>query len=209
MANARSIIARGATALSLSLLVGCTSSAAEPEVASVHALYPSYSTSTELIKSSDLVVRGTAMSSRVEQMFPEESSSDDPVANPQAGLSEAEVAEWRKKSAVVVTVSSVRVDEVIKGAADVGDTIEVSQLGGEFEGTRYQETETTMLSADSTNYVLFLAAHGSGKPFDLLNPEQAMYTVSGDGLLTQAGEGAKPLDITNLRGLKSAVAQAK
>jgi uncharacterized lipoprotein YbaY len=193
----------GIAAAAFVLLAGCSSDSAAPtEPVVYHALYPSYSDSAELLEKADLVIRGVPISSRVEEMFMDVSEGDDPMTNPQAGLSPAEVEQVRKDSAMVVTVFTVRVDEVVKGRASVGSTVEISQLGGTFGGVRYKADATTMLSPDGTDYVLFLADHGSGKPFDLLNPDQAMYTVAANGTLTRANGTADTLGVKNLPTFK-------
>lgn len=208
MRNARSVIAWGSAALSLALLGACSSGNTDKqEVVTYHAAYPAFSTSPELIQKADLVIRGVALNSRVEQLFMDVSEGTDPQENPQAGLTPEQAEEARKSSPMVVTVSTVRVDEVIKGDVAVGATVEVSQLGGTFEGVRYEEAETSILSSD-TSYVLFLAAHGSSKPYDLLNPKLALYEVSAGGALTPVND-TNPIDIKTLRGLKAAAKSAK
>ncbi len=160
------------------------------------------------MKAADVVVRGTALSSRKDKLHPDISTETDPAINPQAGLSPAELDEFRENSAIAVTVTTVKVDEVLKGDVAKGDVIEVSQLGGEMDGVRYRDSTTTLLSAGSkSDYVLLLSSFGAGKPFSLLNPEQAMYTVgSGDALLP-AGKGMPAL--SSISELESAVARGR
>ncbi|HET9519240.1 MAG TPA: hypothetical protein VFO77_16070, partial [Actinoplanes sp.] len=147
-------------ALAAGLLGACTSEPAATktdEVVAYHATYSSYGTVDDLLSTADLVVRGTPTAARTEQIFMDAPSGNDPNTNPQAGLSSKERDEVRKESGIVVTVSTVKVLEVVKGDVTVGDTIEVSQLGGSFEGVQYQDDGTTLLSKDG-EYVLFLAA---------------------------------------------------
>ncbi len=191
--------------LVLSVLSGC--SGGEPDVVTHRADYPAYGSRDELIKSADLVVRGNVVSSRVEELRPEVSTEGDPLTNPQAGLSPEEANEVRESPAVV-TVTTVRVAEVIKGDATVGDVIDVSQLGGEKAGVRYRDEGTTLPPSDTkSDYVLFLAAFGDGKPYDLLNPRQAMYKVAAGGALQPVGDGVTA--VTTVDDLRAAAARAK
>jgi hypothetical protein len=195
-------------ALTGAALTGCaTTSTEKPTVVTYHAAYPAFATGADLLKAADLVIRGTALTSRMAKLYPDAASGIDPLTNPQAGVQPEEVAQAREESAVVVTISTVRVDETIKGAAGVGDTIEVSQLGGSLDGVRYESADTTILSpGNGVGYLLFLAAHDRGKPYDLLNPEQAMYIVGADGSLTPAhGNGSR--GIRDMWTLRSAAAR--
>jgi hypothetical protein len=162
----RRLVVLGVVALALA---ACSS---EPEVVMSTADYPSYSTPQEIVDAADVVVRGEVTGSRVKEDHPVVSTAGDPTLNPQAGLDEVPDV-----PGVVVTISTVRVEEVIKGDVAVGDVIEVAQLGGLYEGVQYLESQTTELEQGPTDYVLLLAAHGPGVPYDLLHPVQAMYTV--------------------------------
>jgi len=185
-------------------LSGCgapaTSSAKPAALVQFSADYPASSSAKQIVGKSDLVVRVRPVASRVEKLLPDRSDSTDPLVNPQAGVPADEVAQ---ADPVVVTVSTVKVVDVVKGAAQPGDVIEVSQLGGLLDGVRYVDTETTTLSATAADdYVLMLAAHGAGKPYDLLNPVQGMYTVNSAGVLSPVRtEGA--LSVGSLTGLRS------
>jgi hypothetical protein len=184
-------------------LAGCS---AGPDVVEYHANYPIYGSSADLVNAADLIVRGAPIKSRVEKMYPDVSTEGDPVRNPQAGLRDEEVRRARESQAVVVTVTTVRVAEVIKGAVAVGDVVQVSQLGGELDGVRYADSGTTLLPSDAkASYVLFLAAYGAGKPHDLLNPGQAMYLLSDGGALKPV-RAENSLGISSLAGLRSTVA---
>lgn len=187
------------------VLAGCTLQTSESI-----ADYPAYATSGDIIRAADVVVRGTSVRSRVERAYPDVSTSGDPVSNPQAGLSEKEAKDAREAGSVVVTVSSVKVLEVVKGNVKVGDTIEVSQLGGTLSGVANSEKHTTILPTDGSQYVLLLAAFDPGHPYSLLNPEQAMYAVSSDGTLSGVGDATDaPLERKTVRDLKAEQAAQK
>ena len=177
-ATRRAAVAAAAATLTGLTLVGCSSGSTEasaPTVVQYFADYPAYGTQAELVGAADVVVRGTVVSSRVETQYPEVSTSTDPRSNPQAGLDAAAAAQV---APVVVTVSTVSVEEVLKGSVAVGDLVEVSQLGGKVGRVTYVAEGTVPLKTGPTDYVLLLADHGTGVPLDLVNPEQAMYTVS-------------------------------
>jgi hypothetical protein len=191
-------------------LAGCGSHPAKEtgDVAEYAADYPVYDTAKEIIGTADLIVRGTAIAARVERLYPDVSTNPDPLVNPQAGLSPEELAKWREDAAVVVTVSTVQVTEVLKGSVHAGDQVEVSQLGGTFDGVTYSEQHTTILPSDGSQFVLLLADHGAGRPFDLLNPEQALYEADGNAPLEAVGEDA-PLDNETTAEVKAEVAAQK
>lgn len=184
-------------------LTACTASspaAQQQEVVQYVADYPTYRSGTQLLATADAVVRGTVVASRVEEQLPETSADDDPQANPQAGVDPAEVA---AVPAVVVTVSTLRVDEVVKGDVAVGDTIEVAQLGGELDGVQYVEDETTTMQTDGTEYLVLLADHGDA-PYDLLNPQQALYVVEGSRLSAVSPQNTLSLrTLTDVKRLNS------
>ncbi|MFJ4538579.1 hypothetical protein ACIP39_21865 [Streptomyces tibetensis] len=187
MSALRKLLAPGSLLLVPLALVGCSADTGkgEPERAKssdtvvYEADYPAYDSLDDIVGTADLIVRGTVVDSRVTESKPEVSTEGDPLTNPQAGLSAEEAAET---DPVVITVSTVKVAEVLSGPGKVavGDTVEVSQLGGTLDGVAFEEQSTTTLSKDGTEYVLMLADHGEAAPYDLLNPEQALYTVEGE-----------------------------
>jgi hypothetical protein len=93
--------------------------------------------------------------------------------------------------------------DVVKGAARPGDLIEVSQLGGQLDGVLYVDDTTRLSATAGDDYVLMLAAHGPRRPYDLLNPVQAIYTINQAGALAPARtEGTLPVgSLTQLRKL--------
>ncbi|WP_298564035.1 hypothetical protein [Streptomyces luteogriseus] len=187
MSALRKALVTGSLVLVPLALVGCSAGtgkdaqakAESPEAVVYEADYPAYDSLDDIVKTADVIVRGTVVDSRVTESKPEVSTDGDPLTNPQAGLSAEEAAET---DPVVITISTVKVSEVLSGPGKVavGDTVEVSQLGGTLDGVAYEEQSTTTLSKDGTDYVLMLAEHGEAAPYDLLNPEQALYTVEGE-----------------------------
>ena len=153
--------------------------------------YPAYASAAELVGKADLVIRGVTLKSRPGKLLPDPPTGTDPQLNPQAGLPTAEAEAAREAGAVDVTITTVRVDEVFKGAGAPGDLIEVSRPTGE-----------QALPAAKSGCVLFLAAYGPGIPHSLLNPD-ALYLVADGGTLTPGGPGTPPL--ATIDELRSAV----
>ncbi|KNE84100.1 MULTISPECIES: hypothetical protein [Streptomyces] len=195
MSDLRNTLVGGAFVLAALATAGCSSpggassgssAGKAPEAVVYEADYPAYDSLDGVIEAADVIVTGEVVDSRVEELLPDEPQGDDPLANPQAGVAEEDRAEIEP---VVTTVSTLRVSGVLAGDVRAGDTIEVSQLGGELGGTTYREESTTPLAGDGTEYVLMLADHGDDAPYDLLNPEQALYTVKGKTVRPVTGEG--------------------
>ncbi|MEU1278589.1 hypothetical protein [Streptomyces sp. NPDC005805] len=181
------------------------STSQKPGVIAYEADYPAFDSLDAIVKEADTIVKGTVIGSTVKELMPEVSTEGDPLTNPQAGLSEEEAGEVEP---VVITVSTVKVSEVLAGDVKAGDTVEVSQLGGRLDETTYREEHTTTLAKDGTQYVLMLADHGDSSPYDLLNPEQALYTVGTDGTVQPAAEGGFE-EAGTVAGLKDRAARVK
>ncbi|MCQ6553905.1 hypothetical protein NPS70_11960 [Streptomyces sp. C10-9-1] len=177
----------------------------KPGVVAYEADYPAFDSLDAVVKEADTIVKGTVVGSKVEELMPEVSTGGDPLTNPQAGLSEEEA---REVEPVVITVSTVKVSEVLAGDVKAGDTVEVSQLGGTLDGTTYREEHTTTLAEDGTQYLLMLADHGDSSPYDLLNPEQALYTVGTDGTVQPAADGGFG-EAGTIAGLKDRAARVR
>ncbi|GGX65091.1 hypothetical protein [Streptomyces anandii] len=189
----RHVLITGTAMLAAFAAVGCSAdgtsakgagSAPAAETVTYHADYPAYSSLDEVIKKSDVVVEGTVLSSRVEKMLPDAPAGNDPAKNPQAGLSPAEAKKAKEAAEadpVIVTVSRVKVSRALSGHVAAGSVIEVSQLGGTYKGVKYRDSDTTLLAKGGPKYVLMLADHGNGHPYDLVNPVQALYGVKQDG----------------------------
>lgn len=190
------------------VVAGCSSTPKE-SVVQYHASYPHFRTSGELADRADLIVRGTPIASRVEELFMDESAGDNAAENPQLGVPQDEAEEARRESSVVVTISTMKVEEVVKGDVAVNETVEVLQLGGKLNNVVYKNDETTLVSPGG-DYVMFLAAHGAGKPLDLLNPQQALYVTENDGdTLSPADKhdeaATADLNIDNVAAIKQEV----
>ena len=162
-------------AAALLLAAGCDALAGPGESI---ADYPAYPSGAELVAAADVIVHGTALDARDDTLYPDPPTGTDPARNPQAGVPENE----REASGVAVTITRVKVTEVLKGDVRAGDVIEVSQLRG--------EQNTTDLAEDA-EYALLLAGFGAGRPFSPVNPTQGVYEVR-DGELRKVTRGQAP-----------------
>lgn len=102
----------------------------------------------------------------------------------------------------VYTVFVVEVGHVWKGSASPGETLEVKQLGGLYEGVQYVEEGQATLSRDQ-NYVLFLVEFPDfpGVPASLLNPSQGQYRLDAGGELVPIGGNDLTVSIKALEEL--------
>lgn len=157
--------------------------------------YPSYLTPAEAVAHADLVVTGDYLESRADTLYPDEVDSDDPTLNPQAGLPDIDLRS--DDFAVPITVSRVRVTEVLKGAAAPGDVIEVQEVRGEELLKRAQD-------GHSDAPLLLLLSSWPNTPHGLINPTQGLMIVV-DGNATQVAVGGfAPLPIAEYRQLAAA-----
>jgi hypothetical protein len=203
-----------ATALAsvgLLCLSACTTSNESFETVSYAADYPVFDSVEDLTESADLVITGTVIDSETRLLYPEISDSTDPLVNPWAGASQEEMEEQRIEGAVVTTVSTVQVEAVIKGDAQVGDTIEVSQLGGTVQEkvngrtkqTTYVAQDTTLLDDVSSDTVLLMLNEHDQDPYDLLNPVQALYEVDADQSVEAVSSDPAAFDVSSLDEIES------
>jgi hypothetical protein len=82
---------------------------------------------------------------------------------------------------MVVTIVRLTVIDVFKGAVAVGDEIEISQVGGRYRGVDYVDPGTTLLEIGQPGGYVLLLRRGPDDLYYLPNPQQAMFTVSGEG----------------------------
>ncbi|MEV0386479.1 hypothetical protein [Nonomuraea sp. NPDC050643] len=155
-------------------MTGCS---AHEEPVLYRADYPQYETADALFDRTNLVVEARIIGEpRYLQEVAQapDPAETDPALNPQAGAPAA-VAAQPEAPPVVITVYTAQILKVFKGQAQVGQSVEVKELGGVFDGVTYQEEHTTPLNQDR-GYVLFLEAYPDS-PAALLNPVQAKYPL--------------------------------
>ena len=125
-----SVALRATTGVALSLWVVACSSPESSSRTEVMADYPFYASAEALVEEADLVVIGTAVASREDTSFPSY-EGDDPQEKPRAGMEQETTDDELQAAAVPVTVSTIRIDEVVVGTAVTGGLIEISQVTGE------------------------------------------------------------------------------
>ncbi|MEU4224060.1 hypothetical protein AB0F17_07180 [Nonomuraea sp. NPDC026600] len=154
-----------------------TACSAHEEPVLYRADYPQYQSADALFDKATLVVEARIVGEPrylQEQAEAPDPAETDPNLNPNAGAP-AEVAAEPEAPPTVITVYTAQVVKVFKGQAQVGQSIEVKELGGNFEGVTYAEEHTTAMNQDS-GYVLFLETYPDS-PAALLNPVQAKYPL--------------------------------
>lgn len=154
-----------------------TACSAHEEPVLYRADYPQYQSADALFDKATLVVEARIVGEPRYLQEKEEApdpAETDPNLNPNAGAP-AEVAAEPEAPPTVITVYTAQVIKVFKGQAQVGQSIEVKELGGNFEGVTYAEEHTTPMNEDS-GYVLFLETYPDS-PAALLNPVQAKYPL--------------------------------
>lgn len=128
--------------------------------------YPEYLSIDEIAQNSDLIIEGTVIDERVEEIdnLIHPNDTDDPKINPGGEV---------LPSKNVYTVHIIQVNNSFKGIYD-GDTIEVRQIGGEKE--IWIEEDVVKLEKGET-YVLFIDKY-MAFPAYLKNPIQSSYKYS-------------------------------
>ncbi|MDO5066587.1 MAG: hypothetical protein Q4D96_04845 [Propionibacteriaceae bacterium] len=97
---------------------------------------------------------------------------------------------------MVHTVHAVYVERVLQGTALPRTTVEVGELGGVHQGTRYT-TPTGILLEQRKSYVLFLEVHDD-HPASFLNPVQSVYEREGDTLRPLPGNTLPAAEVGEL-----------
>lgn len=176
----RIFIGAAVVALALTGMTACNRSQ-EPEPVPI-ADYLQYTTSAEGVARADLIVTGDYLDSRPDTLYPSEVDSDDPTLNPQAGVPEADLN--LDDAGVPITVSRIRVAEVLKGDAAPGDVIEVQEVRG-------TELLATAQDGHTDAPLLLLLSSWPYTPHGLINPTQGLMLVV-DGDATSVSEGGFP-----------------
>ncbi|GAA1458779.1 hypothetical protein NE857_27600 [Nocardiopsis exhalans] len=149
---------------------------ANDSVVVYHADYPVYDTPEELLSSADLVVEGVITASSVREIDillpPEEGLGPDADPAPGAADTEEEVL-------LVFTVHEVEVTSVLSGDADVGQSIEIKQLGGVLDGVEYVEEGAIALDPGEPHLLILSGIHDV--PLSLINSHQGAYSVESNG----------------------------
>jgi hypothetical protein len=150
--------------------------------------YPAYRTVGDLAAAADVVVQGVVLDERTEDLVTlEESASDDPNLNPQAGLPD----DGDTPDADPFLVYRIEVENDYAGVLSPGAVVEVKVLLRE-------TSDPEPRLAVGGHCLLFLSeTYRSGVPRSLLNPDQAAYRVEADGTYAPLGpDSTLRLDVT-------------
>ncbi|MEV4628666.1 hypothetical protein AB0J90_20585 [Micromonospora sp. NPDC049523] len=146
-------------------------------VVDYHPDYPSYENLASLYEQADVVIEATIEpGTKVQNLTPSKVSESDPQLNPNAGMPSGQ---QQASEALVVTVFQAKANRVFKGDVKPGALVPVKQLGGDYQGVTYRETDAVALRS-GTGYILFLALFPDS-PASLLNPDQAQYPLDAAG----------------------------
>lgn len=179
------------------VLASCASPRAgesnEPEVVEYQGDYPQYDAVDQLCQDAELVAVVSPIRSEVREVDISAPPGDTEVENPRLGTDEAETAE---PVLIVQTVTTVRVDAVARGKANVGDELEIGQPGGLFKDVLYEADAYDF--DQSKQSLVFLDVWPNDVPASPLNPTQAAYAVSADGAVVTRDTG-----VSGLAGVES------
>lgn len=186
LSTASAVVLLGAACAGQSTAEGPSSES----VVYVSADYPEYGSTEAALEAADVVLVGTVESSRELIEYPEVDDSGTGLENPQSGVAVSD--EDLKEMGVVTTVTTIKVSEVISGDVEVGDSVEVSQVGGTSEGVTYIEESTTFIEETASPEVLLLLNDFGDGDYDLVNPVEGVYEVSDDQVEALPGSGVQP-----------------
>ncbi|MCB2412408.1 hypothetical protein LGT39_06040 [Demequina sp. TTPB684] len=158
-------------------------------VAYVNADYPTYETSAKALDAAEAVVAVEYVDSWFDTLYPDvDTSIKDPARNPQAGIDQDDID--LTAMGVPVVVSQVVVTEVFSGKVEVGQTLEVQQLGGPDNGVMVVEVGAPLLGdivkeRRVDQLVLLLDRWPEGH-YTALNPDQGVLVLRGDEAVSSA-----------------------
>ena len=138
--------------LNIIFLIGCTNEIGEQEVWEVAGDWPSYDSVEEMAERATDVVRGEILLSRVEKR------------------------EHHMDWVDIYTIYTIRILEVFQGDLEVGDEIELSQMGGEVDNIKVINLDRVPIEVGD-DLVMFLRTR-SGNLAGILNPWQGIYRLS-------------------------------
>jgi hypothetical protein len=168
----------GATA-AVALLSTCAVNPSPSTGAMVEMMadYPSFD-ENQLAESADLIVEGTALSSRG-TVLTAHYEGDTEQENPMHGLTAEEQKNAITDDVVVpATAVTFRVDVVHKGPVQAGQEIVILQTGGAFDGVTHAVREEEPLQVDSS-YLIF-AGEGNDGAYFILGGSAGSYIWDGN-----------------------------
>lgn len=151
--------------------------------------YPSYD-ERGLVDEATLIVEATALSAKYTVLTPRYEGTT-PEENPLLGFSDDEKRRAIDESdGIAVTVVTLRIDDVYKGAAQAGRSIEIVQTGGVIDGTTYvADDEPALVTGE--HYLLFATDSFDGA-FVILGGSAGMFTASGGDNFTPVNPDVAP-----------------
>lgn len=150
----------------------------EKLVARVYGDYPEYSSVDELAEKADVIIEGTVVNSRLEEI-------DDLIA-PLGQDEKFKPNEQPQSSKKIYTVYTIKVSDAFKGVIKPGETIEVKQIGGEGENVIYVADESVEF-VQNKKYIMFLTTY-ENSPATLLNPIQSSYSYDEESATLKSGQ---------------------
>lgn len=170
-------------ALGVCAVISACGKPSGPQQVEYHMDYPMYATINEMCKSASLVVTGTVVGTEVRKVnILAADQGDTPEENPALGAGESP-----DDAFIVETVSTFKIDQVVRGTLRPGDVVEVGQPGGLFEGVNYVADQYAMRAGET--HLLFLQEFDD-VPANLLNPSQAGFKVTAQGMISPASDSS-------------------
>ncbi|MBT1181578.1 hypothetical protein JS531_06300 [Bifidobacterium sp. CP2] len=156
----------------------------EPTSHVIQADYPQYATLSESVQAADVIIVGTVLESREELSYPHiDTTNGDAATNPQYGLVRQAIN--KGALAVPVTVTDVRVLEVLKGAVTPNEVIAITQVGGHIDGQEVREEHTVLLNETDHNEFLLLLHTYNDESYDAINPQDGVLAVDDHGTVSR------------------------
>ncbi|MDR1431680.1 MAG: hypothetical protein LBI99_06130 [Propionibacteriaceae bacterium] len=186
-----------AAILAALLIPGCSTTS------QITADYFAYGTVDDAVQTAQLIVTGTYLDSREDSIgCPEEPEPGlTEEENPQLGVPAEEITDL---GCSPVTISSIKVTSVLKGSAEVGETIEVGQDGGTIDGIRQLEAHTVLLSDVAAKGDLVFLLTDCGPWYCPLNPHVGILTLDGSETTT-ISKSSENADIKSLAEIEAAL----
>lgn len=154
--------------------------------------YPFYQSLSDMVTKSDLVVHGKIIGSEFQMLdVGMDANPNDSRRNPGGKTDHTKLP---------YTIYIVKISEVFKGKAKVGDTVQLKQLGGDDGAKQYVFAEAQPLDAKA-DYIFFLPVF-QNSPASLISPVQGIYTVSGDKIIADEKNPVKIDGFQQLQNLK-------
>lgn len=125
----------------------------------ISADYPFYESAKELVDSSDIIIIGKVIDSGKVRDLPINSSINE-----------------KESDKLKYTLSSISVSKVLKGSINIGDVIEIKQLG-DYNGIQEESLKRIdgYLKKDA-EHLFFLKSY-KNSPYSALNPEQGIIEI--------------------------------